>query len=326
MAEISVGSAVGAGFGLIARRPFSVLTWGLLRVGFVLAVLALCAPMLFGMVSDIAHDAQLSPDNQPPPAEVMKMMSHMFALQGVIFLAQIVGLVLSSMTFCAVTRSIVHPQQRAFASLRLGAPELYLVILHFGLGFAFAFCLMIGVMPFVIAVALLAANHQYVVAAIVGGIAVLVLVLGGIYVTARLAFVVPMMVDDGKFHLFDDWALTKGRVGSIVLTGVCLLLIAMVVGLVIDIVFVGLGAAALALAAGGLDNLPNYFTQTPPQQIVVTLAPSLVLLALLIVPIQGGAVAIFFAPWAKAYRDVVPAPDTAPTPASAPPEALAAVP
>jgi hypothetical protein len=313
MSEISVGSAVGAGFQLIARRPVSVLIWGLVRVGFVVGVLALYAPVFMGMFAEIASKAQTG--DKPSPADVSQMMSHMFLIQGVGYLAQFVGLFVSSITLCAITRSIVHPERKAFASLRLGAPELFVVILSFAAGFVFVFAMMIFCIPFVILGIFLGMQHLWIPLAIMIGVAILILVLGLIYIAARFAFVVPMMVDDGRFHLFDAWSLTKGKVGSIVLIGLCLVLIAMVLGLVIDGIFIGLGAAALGVAAGGFNNLQTFFTQTPPQQIIMSLAPSLVLLGLLLIPIQGAALAIFVAPWARAYRDVVPSSPLASAPA-----------
>jgi len=322
MSEISVGSAVGAGFQLIARRPLSVLTWGLLRVGFVVGVIAVYAPTLLSMFADIAHDAQTSSGGQPPPAEVTKIMSHMFLLQGVGLLVQIVGLFVNSIIYCAAARAVVHPERRAFASLRLGAPEFFVAILSFAAGFVIVFALVIVMIPFAIAITLLAGNHQYISAGIVGGLAILVLLLGAIYIAARFAFVLPMMVDDGSFHLFDAWSLTKGKIGGIIVVGFCLMLIGLVLGLVLEAIFIGLGAAALGFAAGGFNNLQAFFTQTPPQQIITALAPSLILLALLLIPVQGAALAIFVAPWARAYRDVVPTSPVA-TPAAAPP--LAAV-
>jgi hypothetical protein len=179
----------------------------------------------------------------------------------------------------------------------------------------FFFAFLIFLIPFGIAAAILGAQHLWIALAVVIAIAVLVLVLGLIYVAARFAFVVPMMVDDGRFHLFDAWSLTKGRVGSIILIGLGLVLIGLVLGAVVDAVLLALGAAALGVAAGGLGNLQAFFTNTPPQQIILALAPMLALLGLLLIPIQGAALAIFVAPWARAYRDVVPA---APAPVAPP--------
>ena len=314
MSDISVGSAVGAGFQLIGRRPVSVLVWGLLRVGLVVAVLAIYAPVLMQIFAEAASKAQTG--EKPNPADMSQMMSHMFLLQGVGYLAQLVGLVITSVVTCAIARSVVHPERKAFASLRLGAPELFMVILSFAAGIAAAFAIIILIIPFAILGTFLGMQHLWIALGVMIAVAVLILVLGLIYVFARFAFVVPMMVDDGQFHLFDAWTLTKGKAGSIILIGICLALIGMVLGLVVEVVLVALGAGALGVAAGGFDNLQAFFTRTPPQQILMTLAPSLILLGLLLIPIQGAAMAIFIAPWARAYRDVVPTSPLAPVSAA----------
>ena len=70
---------------------------------------------------------------------------------------------------------------------------------------------------------------------------VLVLIVGLIYVLLRFAFVVPMMVDDGQFHLFDAWSLTKGHVGSLFVIGLCLVRIAIAAELVLGAFLVALG-------------------------------------------------------------------------------------
>jgi hypothetical protein len=181
------------------------------------------------------------------------------------------------------------------------------------------FAIMILAIPFAALGVFLGVQHQWVALAVMIALAVLVLVLGLIYIAARFAFVVPMMVDDGRFHLFDAWSLTKGKVGSIIVIGLCLMLIGLVLGVVIETLFIGLGAGALGMAAGGFNNLRTFFTQTPPQQIILALAPSLILLALLTIPVQGCATAIFYAPWARAYRDVVPTSPIAVSPTTPPP-------
>jgi hypothetical protein len=304
MSDISIGSAVGAGFSLIARRPVSVLIWGLLRVGFIVGIIAVYAPVLISIFAEAASQAQSGA--APAPAQMSQsMMSHMFMLQGVGYLVQFVGLFLNAIILCAVARAVVHPERRAFASLRLGAPELFMAILAFAAGFVLIFAILIFAIPFAIAAAFLAMQHQYAIIAVVVAIAALILVLALIYIAARFAFLAPMMVDDGHFHLFDAWALTKGKVGSIILIGVCLALIALLLGMLIDVLFFALAAGALGFAAGGFNNLQAFFQQ-PPMAIITTLAPSLVLLAILTIPIEGCALAIFIAPWARAYRDVVP--------------------
>jgi len=322
MSEISVGAAVGAGFDLIGKRPLSVLFWGLLRVGFVAGIVLLYLPLIFGFIVQ-ARQAEAS-GSDASPAAVGQMMSHMLVMQGMGFLVQIVGLFVSSMIYCAVIRAVVHPEQRSFGSVRLGAPELYLVVLSFALGFVIAFALILCLIPFMIVVGLLAANHQWLAMGIVIGLGVLVLVLGAILVALRFAFVAPMMVDDGKFHLFESWTLTKGRVGSLFAIGLLLVLITLLIEIVLGLLFVGLALGALILAAGGFSNIPGFFQAhaSDPAALIPILAPSLILLAVLLIPVEGAFLAIFIAPWAKAYRDVVPPPAAAqpPSPPPAPVE------
>jgi hypothetical protein len=248
------------------------------------------------------------------------MMSQMVMMQGVGFLVQIVGIVLNSMIYCAVIRAVVHPEVRSFGSVRLGAPELFFVLLSFALGFVLGFALPFLIIPLGIVVAVLAAGHHWIAMGITIALGVVVLILGLIWLALRFVFVVPMMVDDGKFHLFESWTLTKGRLGSLFGIGAVLFLIGILIELVLALLFAGLVLGALALAAGGFGNIPALFQahKSDVGALLAILAPALILLALLFVPIEGGMLAIFVAPWARAYRDVVPG---AGAPAVAPPSA-----
>jgi hypothetical protein len=322
MSEISVGAAVGEGFGLIARRPLSVLFWGALRVGFVAMIFVIYVPLFINFFIQAAQ-AGASGGKQASAAAVTQMMSQMLMMQGMGFLVQIVGVVLSSMIYCAVIRAVVHPEVHSFGSVRLGSAELYCVLLSFGLGFVLAFALPFLIIPLALVAAVLAAGHHWLAMAITIGLGVVVLILGLILVALRFVFVVPMMVDDGKFHLFESWSLTKGRVGSLFGIGALLLLIGILVELVLGLLLAGLVVGALALAAGGVGNIPALFEahKNDAGALIAILAPSLILLALLFVPIEGGLLAIFVSPWARAYRDVVPsggAPIVAPPPSAAP--------
>lgn len=321
MAEISIGSAVGSGFELIGRKPLTVMSWGLVRLLFLVGVVALYAPVILPIFAEVAQNAQANPGGEPSQAQVAQMMSHFAVIQGANLIVQIVGLFLSAILFCAVSRAIVYPERSALAYLRLGAPEFFLAVISFGAGFALFFALMIGMIPFIIAIAILASQKAFVAMAVVIGLGVLVLLAAIIYALLRFAFVVPMMVDDGQFHLFDAWSLSKGHVGSLFVIGLCLVVIALVAEAVLLALVVGLGVAALGVAAGGLQNLQAFFTQNPAM-IFSHLAPWLIVYGLMIIPVEGCAMAIFIAPWARAYRDVAPphAPaQVVPPPATQPP-------
>jgi hypothetical protein len=96
MAEISVGSAIGAGFELIGKRPLTVLTWGLVRVGLVAVILALYAPTLIGVFAEIAAKSQTG--LKPSEADMQQMMSHFALMQGASALLNIVNLLVGSVS------------------------------------------------------------------------------------------------------------------------------------------------------------------------------------------------------------------------------------
>jgi hypothetical protein len=321
MAEISIGSAVGAGFQLIARKPLTVMAWGLVRVLFAVAVFALYAPLFLSIFAEIAQNAHAGAGGQPSQAAVSQMMSHMMVMQGAGYLVQIAGLFVSAILFCAVSRAVVHPERSAGAYLRVGPPELYMVVISFAASFAAALAIIVCMIPFVIVIVILAAQKLFVAMAAVICLTVLVLLVGVIYVLLRFVFVAPMMVDDGQFHLFDAWRLTKGHVGSLFAIGLCLVGIALAAEVVIGAVLIGLGVAALGAAAGGLHNVQALFA-LGPAVIAARLAPWLIVYAVLAIPLTGCASAIFMAPWARAYRDVAPPAEPAavmPPPITPPP-------
>jgi hypothetical protein len=83
--------------------------------------------------------------------------------------------------------------------------------------------------------------------------------------------------------------------------------------IVVGLVMVGVGVGGLAAIAGGLRNIPTLFRSLPPMAIVSRLAPLLVTLGLLWIPLSGAVMAIMGAPWARAYLDLRPPRDVAAT-------------
>src|SRR5262249_6696520 len=102
-------------------------------------------------------------------------------------------------------------------------------------------------------------------------------------VALRFAFVGPMIVDDGKFHLFESWRLTRGRFGSLFLIALGVFGILLAAELVIGaIIFIG-GGAAMVGSLGGLDRLEAFFRQ-PPTAILAAAAPFAAVFAVLMIP------------------------------------------
>jgi hypothetical protein len=304
MADISVGAAVGAGFGLIGRKPLAVLLWGAIQVAFLAALIAMFGPIYFDILKQAAQQAQAGGSAPDPSA----MMPRMMLMQGVGYLFNLLSLLINSVLYCAVFRAVLHPEQSAFGYLRLGAAELFLIILTVAGSIALGVGLLIAIIPVAIIIGLLVATHLVIVAVLVGVIAGLALFVGLIYVALRFSLVGPMMVEDGKFHLFESWTLTRGKAGSLFLVGLCLMGVLLAAEFAIYILLFAVGAAVLGLAAGGFGALPAFFSQ-PPGVILFKLSPILVILLVLGVPLAGCAMAVVSAPWARAFRDLVPASD-----------------
>ena len=75
--------------------------------------------------------------------------------------------------------------------------------------------------------------------------------------------------------------------------------------IVLALVFGLLGVGYLASVAGGLANLGGFFQQGPAY-VLGKLAPALIAVVLLWIPLTGCVAAVVSAPWARAYRDLRP--------------------
>jgi hypothetical protein len=305
MAEVSIGGAVGEGFALIRRRPGSVLTWGVVQVAATVAFFALLAPFYASLITTALHQAQ---SGSPPVA--MPLTAGVMQAQSLGYLVDLLNLMVSSVLYCAAFRAVLHPEQNRFAYMRVGAPELFLFVLIIAGFIAFFIGLLIAMIPIGIVVGVLVAVHAGVagvIVGVVGGVAAFVAVT---YLALRFALVGPMMVDDGRFHLGEAWALTRGKTVSLFAVGIVVFLILLAAELVFGLVLAAVGFGMLASIAGGLQNLAPFFHQ-PPQVIMGKLSPLLVVAVVIWTPLMSCALALMGAPWARAYADLRPPRDVA---------------
>ena len=308
MAEISVGDAIAEGFALIGRTPLSVLAWGFVRIAFSVAVLAMLAPFYLQMFSVFAQ-AATQPGAGPP--SFMTMPGY-WQFQGLAQLVNLAQVFLGAILLCAAFRAVLHPERSSFAYMRVGPAELYLFLLTLAAVFALLIGMLVLIIPIAIVAGILAVAHAAVALVLLIPLAILAVVVLLIYVALRFSLVGPMMVDDGQFRFMESWTLTRGRVGSLFLIALALLGILLAAELVIGAVILSLGAMTLSSAAGGLQHLPDFFRQSPAE-VVMKLAPLLIVISLLAVPITGCFLAIVSAPWARAYRDLKSSPSLAAT-------------
>jgi hypothetical protein len=303
MAQIAVGAAIGAGFGLIRRRPLAILAWGGLPAIWQALAIALIAPAYMAMLGPIMRSGQAGAAPPDPSA----IMPQMMMTSGLVQLVNIAQLLVAAVVYCAVFRAVLKPESSSYASLRLGGPELFLAVMIFAGGLALVFAMILLIIPVAIVVGLTAAATHGSAGGL--GLAIVLFIVALIVIVMvlalRFAFVGPMMVEDGKFHLFESWRLTKGRLGSLVLIALGLLGVGLVIQVLFVALFFGVGAAALGAVTSGFRDLPALLQQ-PPTAILSKLAPFLGVYLVAYIPLAGCMTAIFGAPWAKAYSDLKP--------------------
>ncbi|HEY2179095.1 MAG TPA: hypothetical protein VGH15_10965 [Caulobacteraceae bacterium] len=309
MATISIGEAIGEGFGLIGRRPLLVLLWGAANTAWSVLVAALMRPWMTSLLSlqksMITSGAGATP---PSSAEVMSRMGPIFQFEGAIMLIALVSAFVSVILNCAVFRAVLRPEARGIAYLRLGSAELMLFFFFLAAYFVFGIGIFIAIIPVAVLVAVAVAAHAPAIGfllAFAAGIAILVLF---VWVILRLSLVGPMTVQDGKFHFLDAWRLTRGHAGALFAIGLCLFAIAVVIGLV---------SLALTLALGGAAALGAFQdamrgTPTSPVSLMPALSAAFIIRYLIAIPLSGCLLAIVGAPWARAFRDLAQ-PDVAAT-------------
>ena len=297
MAKLSASDAVGAGFGLIRRRPLSVLVWGLFAVvviyGPLIPAAGVIVPAYLEMIQPSLH-----PETPPDMSRLMGEEMRMF---GALAWMWPLGLIAAAINLGAVYRAVLEPQKRSFAYLRVGMQEVWLLALMLT-----EFLL---VSLYMIAAGLVVALGC-VVAARFGGGAVATLVgltlgLASVILAAwlwlRLSLAAPMTFAAGKFRLFESWALTRGHAGQLML--LVLLLIAVMTGLSLVLQAIeGIPFLLFDPFGANPEAVRAWFAHPPAATVW---APWVALGALVSAVDVGVFRAVLSAPWAAAYKALI---------------------
>lgn len=292
---------MGAGFGLVRRKPLAVLAWGLIVTLAFCVVLAAYAAFVLNIINVSTAEKA---GGHASASETSAFFGVMLMSQGGIFLAIVVLILLQTIVTTAVWRSVLHPEQDRWAYLRVGMAELFVFLMNIAMGFI-ANLVAFPLMPFFILVGALIAFHQYVAAIFVGVFSAATAIAAAVYLRLRFALLGPMIADDSKFHFVDAWRLSRGNVGRLFVVGLCLVGIALAAEAAIGGLLFVSGALALGVAAGGFEKLPG-FVQHSPQLAASELWPLAALWVVAALPIAGSLSAIMLAPWATAYRHLAP--------------------
>ena len=319
MAGIQIGDAATAGFRLIAKRPVSVLTWGLVTAGYICLILALFGASLLNSFASVIR----TPGATPTPQQIIGLVG---ASIGIGLLLALGMLFLSAMVQGAVLRAELEPDKRGLAYLRFGRQELWLIAVNFVTGLVIWAACVVLMIPLFILAGVLGFGAAGFAGSSHGSGAVLPMMMGANLVTfvgqivimgvaiwlwSRLSMGVVMSFQERQFRLFESWNLTKGHALQIFLTMVLVVLILLLAEIVIGVI---LGAGVGATFFANQDQRdPAAMAALPPSAWIGRLAPLLVTYGVVMVVFVGFSNAMVWGAVARMYRQLKPPEDIATT-------------
>ena len=293
--SIAVTQAAFAGFGVLRRKPWAPLVWSLIYVGVTAGMLLVLGA---AFVRALRRLVALGPSGQVQPAEILGLMA---AVAGGYFLMIAVFWVIGAIINMAVVRAVLEPEAGAFAYMRFGPAELWLMLANFVLFILYTIVSTALAIPVSIASAIAVLTWRD--AAPFISVPVQLASWGvTIWFGLRFSMVAPMIFTDRRFRLFESWRMTRGHVWRLFSVGVVMALTTAVIYLALGVVGVTM-AWPMFHSLAALGSARTFFTQSPGQ-IWGQIEPFLILYAALLWVGSIILLPVFFAPWPEAYRQL----------------------
>jgi hypothetical protein len=295
MADIAVTQAAFAGFGLLRRKPWAPLVWSTLYAGVLGGLVVLLGGAFILAVGRLATLQQGKP---PPLSEVFSLLG---GLVGGYFLFLAVFWVLSSVIGMAVVRAVLEPESAAFAYMRLGVRELWLMLANFVLYVLYLLVSIACSVPIALLTLAVASTSPNAAAFVRWPIQ---LVTWGVtlWLGLRFCMVAPMIFTERRFRLFESWTFTRGHVWRLFQVGLLVVLATLGIYVVLAIAAFAAGAPLVQQLAASASP-QTFFTKTPAEAFRA-LSPLLILYVALVWISSTLLLPLFFAPWPAAYRQL----------------------
>lgn len=288
----SATDAAFEGFRVVRRHPMALVFWSLFYVVVMVAVFAVMGPNL---ISFVTATEQLEQSGATPS---MEDFAPIFQMMGLLFAVMLpLSLIASAMIYAAVSRSVLRPSESAFGYLRLGMDEVRVLVVSIVLAIVFMVAMFVvsGIIAAVIGMASAAdapALWLVVVLLVCAGVALFV------WLMVRLSLAIPITMAERRIAIFASFAVTKGRFWPLLGMALLAFVMSMVVGLL-----GGLVAMPIQLATGGLAGLSDFEGESL-QVLLQSAWPAIAAWVVINAIMSALQVAVIYAPFSAAYRDI----------------------
>lgn len=296
----SATDAAFEGFRLVRRNPVALVGWTLLYLVYTLATLFASGGMMRSMSvwMEQVEALEAGPPPSSPEALLPIMESYMAAMSHMAWAIPL-SLVIGAVLMAAIARAVLTPGTGGFGYMRLGMDEVRVFVVTLVIAILYA----------------IATAVAFVAALILGGIAISVLEGWGalvmvlailaaiafmIWLGVRWSLAVPMTIDQKKFAFFDSFAATKGRFWPLLGMALIAFIMVVIVSLLAGIVTMPIGMMGGMSMFGTMSDDPTEmfrnFNPTNPWMIASSVVNAIV---------YALTVAVIYAPFSAAYRDIV---------------------
>lgn len=298
--SFSATDAAFEGFRLVRRNPIALVAWTLVYLIYTLGALFASGGMMKSMAVWMEQMEALENGPAPTSPEAFApIMESYFQAMSHMAWAIPVSMVISAVLMAAIARAVLNPGASGFGYMRLGMDEVRVFFV------TLIICILVALISAV----------AFVAAAVVGGIAVaniegwgaLIMVLAMlaagafvIWLTVRWSLAVPITVAEKRFALFDSFKVTKGHFWP-------LLGMAIIAGLMAFVVMLLCGLVSMPVSMMGGMSMFAGMTSDDPGEILRNFNPTnpwMIVSAVINAIIYALTVAIVYAPFSAAYRDI----------------------
>lgn len=296
----SATDAAFEGFRLVRRNPVALVGWTLLYLVYTLATLFAAGGMMRSMSvwMEQMEALEAGPPPSSPEALVPIMESYVAAMSHMAWAIPL-SLVIGAVLMAAIARAVLTPGTSGFGYMRLGMDEVrvFVVTIVIAILYSIAACIAVVAAAVIGGIAISAIEGW---GALVMVLAMLAAIAFMIWLAVRWSLAVPITIAQKKFAIFDSFAVTKGRfwplLGMAFIAFVMVVIVSLLAGIVAMPISMMGGMSMFGSMSEDPTEMFRNFNPTNPWMIVSSVVNAFV---------YALTVAVLYAPFSAAYRDIV---------------------